>query len=118
MLKNNEPYRYADPKSTEAKMSRLRVRATGQRRKSGTPKGQPRPAAYGTGKPTRGIPALGEVYQKEGLPPLRELAAGEKKMCHERGADAFAAAIRQSRRIPRNGNPKREDKPKPATSKR
>ena len=39
MLKSNEPYRYAIPRSTETKLAKLRVKATGQRRKSGTPKG-------------------------------------------------------------------------------
>jgi len=109
MLKNNEPYRYADPKTTEAKMSRLRVRATGKKRKGGNPKGQPRPASYGTGRPTRAVHALGDVYAKEGLPPLRELSAGEKKMCQQHGVDGYAAAIRQTRRVPR--------KEKPATPK-
>ena len=102
MLKNNEPYRYADPKSTEAKMSRLRVRATGKKRKGGNPKGQPRPASYGSGQPTRAIHSLDDVYAKEGLPPLRELSAGEKKMCQHHAVDEYAYAIRRSRRVPRN----------------
>ena len=49
MLRNNEPYRYAQPKSTETKLQRLRVAATG-RRKPGPRKGTARPASYGTGK--------------------------------------------------------------------
>lgn len=49
MLKNGEPYRSGEPKATAAKLSRLRVRATGEKRKGGNPKGQPRPKAYGTG---------------------------------------------------------------------
>jgi transposase len=119
MLKNNEPYRYADPKSTEAKMSRLRVRATGKKRKGGTPKGQPRPAAYGTGNPTRGIKSLDEVYAREGLPPVKELSAGERKMCHEQAVDGYAAAIRQSRRVPRKENTNKQNPPKAsAVSKR
>lgn len=105
MLKNNEPYRYADPKTTEAKMSRLRVRATGKKRKGGNPKGQPRPASYGSGQPTRAINALGDGYKKEGLPPLRDLAAGEKKMCKEHSVDGYTAAIRQTRRVPKTTKP-------------
>lgn len=118
MLKNNEPYRYADPKSTEAKMSRLRVRATGMKRKGGNPKGQPRPTSYGTGNPTRAIQSLDSVYNKEGLPPLRELAAGEQKMCKEQQVDGYAAAIRQTRRVPRNENKMKERKTTQAPSKR
>ncbi len=44
MLMRNEPYRYAIPRSTETKLAKLRVKATGQRRKSGTPKGAKRQA--------------------------------------------------------------------------
>ena len=42
MLMRNEPYRYAIPRSTETKLAKLRVKATEQRRKSGTPKGAKR----------------------------------------------------------------------------
>jgi len=109
MLKNIEPYRYAEPKSTEAKMSRLRIRATGKKREGGNPKGQPRPASYGSGQPTRAIRSLDDVYSREGLPPLRELPPGEKRMCKEQAVDAYAAAIRQSRRVPRNENKKNQN---------
>jgi len=98
-------------------MSRLRIPATGQRRKGGNPKGQPRSASYGTGNPTGAIHSLDTVYTKEGLPPMRDLSAGEKKMCKEHGLDGYAAAIRQTRRAPRNENPKKENKTKPANSK-
>ncbi|MHC4469563.1 MAG: IS110 family RNA-guided transposase, partial [Planctomycetota bacterium] len=40
MLVNGEPYRYAIPASTEAKLARLRTRATGKCRKRGLPKGR------------------------------------------------------------------------------
>ena len=39
MLKTNEPYRYAIPKSTETKLAKLRVKATGRKRKGGAGKG-------------------------------------------------------------------------------
>ncbi len=39
MLKNKEPYRYAMPRSTDDKLAGLRVRATGEKRKGGSPKG-------------------------------------------------------------------------------
>jgi transposase len=79
MLTNNEPYRYAQPYPTEAKLSRLRVRATGKRRKGGAPKGAPRPESYGSGKPRRHIRSLQAVYQNEGLPPLGPPKDGEVK---------------------------------------
>lgn len=80
MLKNREPYRYAIPDSTQNKLAKLRVRATGRRRRTGPPPGSRPPAARGTGNPTRRVPSLPEVYQKEDLPPaqpLGNLTAGE-----------------------------------------
>ena len=82
MLKNNEPYRYAQPKSTETKLAALRVKATGKKRKGGNPKGQPRHKNYGSGNPTRYECSLDELCEKEGLPtPVKfdELATGEQK---------------------------------------
>jgi transposase IS116/IS110/IS902 family protein len=48
VLTSGEPFRYALPKSLEAKYSRLRVRATGRRRRGGVAKGTPRPAQMDT----------------------------------------------------------------------
>ena len=73
MLKSNEPYRYAIPRSTETKLAKLRVKATGQKRKSGTPKGAKRQALLPGGGRT--IKSLAAICQSEGLPPPRELAA-------------------------------------------
>ena len=101
MLKNNEPYRYAQPKTVEAKFSRLRVRATGQKRKTGT-KGQKRAASYGTGQRTRAVPALDQLYAAEGLPPLSVLPAGEQAMLEQHRVVEYAAHIRQSHRVPRH----------------
>ena len=101
LLKNNEPYRYAIPRSTEAKFSRLRIRATGAKRKGGNPKGQPRPAAYGSGQPTRGIPSLDQIYSSEGLPALQPQAPGEIHMLESYGLAEFAAQLRKAHRIPK-----------------
>ena len=38
MLNSNETYRYSIPKTTEAKLAKLRVKATGQKRKGGAAK--------------------------------------------------------------------------------
>jgi transposase len=40
MLTKNEPYRYAVPRSTEEKLRKLRVRATGEKRKTGPQSGK------------------------------------------------------------------------------
>jgi transposase len=68
ILTKNEPYRYALPLPTQTKLARLRVKATGKKRKTGTAKGTPQPAHRGTGQSFRRIPALPALYREEGLP--------------------------------------------------
>jgi transposase len=100
MLKSNEPYRYAQPRSTEGKLARLRV-AVGKKRKSG-----PAPRAPRTDSPpvpggTRKIKSLDELCASEGLPSPKPLSHGESRMLADRGLTEFADAIRTSRRVPR-----------------
>ena len=93
MLHNNEPYRYAQPKTLQAKLSRLRILATQQKRKGGNVKGQPRSAQYGKGR-TQAIPGLDELYGKEGLPPLsKQCKPGEQAMLDRQNLTAFATAV-------------------------
>jgi transposase len=101
MLRANEPYRYAQPATLEAKFSRLRIRATGKRKPNGSKKGTPRPATYGSGKPTRAVPSLDQVYAAAELPALAATAPGEQRMLDETGALAFAANIRKPKRVAR-----------------
>ena len=101
MLKNNEPYRYAQPATTQAKLSRLRVKAGGERKQGGNPKGSPRPEAYGSGVRTRAVPALAAVYAAEGLPPLGAPAPGEEKMLRREQLAGFAESLRRGHRVPK-----------------
>ncbi len=101
MLKKNEPYRYAQPKATEAKLSKLRVKATGKRKRGGTPKGEPRPAAYGTGLGTRAVPSLPQVLAAEGLPAPKPLAPGEQRMIRQAAVSRFVEGIQKSHRVAR-----------------
>ena len=55
MLKNKEPYRYATPRSTDEKLAALRVRATGEKRKTGPPKGSKPVSKLGPGRPGRSL---------------------------------------------------------------
>ena len=100
MLMRNEPYRYAIPRSTETKLAKLRVKATGQRRKSGTPKGAERQALLPGGGRT--IKSLAAICQSEGLPQPRELAAGEKRAIAAAGCEAFVAQVAASEVVPRS----------------
>jgi len=106
MLKNNEPYRYSIPTSTDAKLSRLRIRATGRKKKGGLPKGSARSEAYTTGKATRAIRSIDKIYENEGLPPLAPQSPGEKKMLAKKGLTAFASEVRTSKRVPRKSRAK------------
>jgi len=96
MLKGNEPYRYAQPKPTQDKLARLRIRATGARRKGGLAKGTARPAAYGTGQRTRTTRALPRLYAAEGLPEAlgpERLKAAEQRILRQMGVEDFVGAI-------------------------
>lgn len=104
MLKNHEPYRYALPANSQSKLARLRVRVTGQKRRGGIPKGAPRPTAYGSGKPTRRIPTLAELYHQEQLPPptaLHDLPAAELRHLEATNTLTYVQQIQEVQRKPR-----------------
>ena len=100
MLTKNEPYRYAVPRSTETKLARLRVRATGCRRRAST-KGQPRSPYYGSCEPTRAVKSLPAVLQSEALPALHELPVGELRMLEDTGCIQWHQSLQHSSRQPR-----------------
>jgi transposase len=105
MLHNEEPYRYAQPKTVEAKLARLRVRATKTRRRSGAPKGAPRSENYGTGTAFRTTPSLAEALQKEDLPRPRaiaELPAGEIKALQQANTIDYAKSLERPYKRPKS----------------
>jgi len=104
MLVTGAPYRYAVPRSTETKLSRLRVRATGRRRKSGPCKGSKRIAKLPGG--SRTIKALAEVCRAEGLPQPKGLSPGERRTVDEADCAAFVAAIAAAQVVPRRAGRK------------
>lgn len=103
MLVTGEPYRYAIPRSTETKLARLRVKATGKRRKGGMPKGT-KCVATRPGQPggSRRIRALDEVCQSEGLPAPQPLSPGERRTVRQSGCQQFVATIAASQIVPRS----------------
>jgi transposase len=105
MLKNREPYRYAIPLSTQTKLARLRVRATGQRRRGGTPPGTPRSTRYGTAQPpVRTVPSLQQVCAAEHLPPPtppKDLPTGERRHLRTTRTLQHAQQIQQTQQRPR-----------------
>jgi len=105
MLKNNQPYRYAQPKNTATKLARLRVQATGKRRGSGQTKGRSRPASYGSGQWTRRTKALPAVYAEEGLPSLAAPPPGEARVAGQSEVADFVQSLNadQVQHRPRGG---------------
>src|SRR5438477_9651627 len=88
VLSSGEPFRYAPARSLETKYARLRVRATGQRRRGGVAKGSSRSAQYGHGR-TRVIPSLPQVLAQNGLPPTAPLRKGERIMLERNRLEGF-----------------------------
>jgi transposase len=99
MLLRNEPYRYAIPKSTESKLAKLRVKATGKRRRGGSPKGTKAAARLPGG--SRTIKSLAGVCAAESLPPPKPLAPGEKRTVEHAGCDKFFRQIAKAQIVPR-----------------
>jgi transposase len=110
LLTKNEPYRYAQPKTTEAKLARLRVKATGGKRKTGPAKGTKAKARVATPTPTRKVKTLPAVLAAEGLPALVPAPAGEARTVAATGTAAFVASLAQEQRERRS--PPRPVQPK------
>lgn len=104
LLHAGEPYRYAQPRLTQEKLARLRIKATGKRKRTGPAKsGQPAPN-QGTGVRTRAVPALRTACTGEGLPApkgLDELPAGERRALREAGVEEYVRSIQSEQRRPR-----------------
>jgi transposase len=102
MVVTGEPYRYALPRTTETKLSRLRIRATGQRRVGGVPKGQKAtPTQPGQAGGSRIIKSLAAACQREGLPPPRALSPGEQRTVQQAGCQQLVATIGREQVVPR-----------------
>jgi transposase len=101
MLTRHEPYRYAQPRSTETKLSRLRVRGTGQKRRTGPPPGERCVARLAGG--SRTIKSLDALYAVEGLPARQPLSAGEQRTVRASGSAEFVAGLEREQIVPRRG---------------
>jgi transposase len=107
MLKNNEPYRYANPTTTQQKLSRLRVAVTGEQRKPEL-RGRRPGVKNGANPSTRLVPSLGAVCEQEGLPPahgFEQLPAGEQRVLKSLGVIDYVEQINKSHRDPRKRKP-------------
>jgi transposase len=101
MLVKGEPYRYAQPKPTQDKLARLRVRGGGKRRKTGPKKGTQAAPKLAAGARSRTIKTLAEVYHEEALPPTVPLQPGEQRMLADSGTADFAEALTRQHVVPK-----------------
>lgn len=99
MLRTNEPYRYALPDSTAKKLANLRIRATGEVRRGGLPKGTQGTAKLPGG--SRTIKSLDRVYNSEGLPARQPLTAGEQRTVADSESLSFVADLAHDHVVPR-----------------
>jgi transposase len=98
VLTSGEPFRYGLPKTLEAKYARLRVRATGKRRRGGVPIGSPRSSQYGQGR-TRAVPSLPQVLEQNGLPAIAPLPQGERNMLAKKKLNTFYSELQTPSRV-------------------
>lgn len=105
LLTTNQPYRYAIPRSTEEKLRKLRVEATGQRRKTGPPSGRFAAPLLAPGVPSRLTKSLPQIYTSENLPSLLPPPAGEQRLLSQLGLESFAEDLLKPKRLPRSRNP-------------
>ncbi len=115
ILTKREPYRYSVPRTTETKLSRLRVLATGKKKKTGPRVGTARSKNYGTGQRVKYAKSLNQVYRENELPPLGSLPKGERTMLRRRGLHAWAEKnIHKGKPIVTIRNNGKRSKPKTA----
>lgn len=101
VLTTGEPYRYALPGATEDKLRKLRIAATGERRKGGSPKGSKPVARLGAAVPSRRCRSLDEVYQSEGIASRQPAPAGEQKTIERTQSADFVAELARPKVIAR-----------------
>lgn len=107
MLTNNEPYRYAQPRLTDEKLARLRIKVTGKKRKTGPKKGSEPSPNQGTGRRERTEPALPQVLKQADLPPAKgpaEISPGERHALETMGVTEYFEEIQSPKKVLRKLN--------------
>ena len=96
MLKSHQPYRYALPGPTQAKLQRLRVMATGEKRKGGFKPGRARTAKLGPGTRSKTLKSLPQLLADEGLPALQTPPPGESRTLAAAKARRFVRSLNKT----------------------
>ena len=95
-------------------MARLRVRATGERRRGGVPKGQKATAKRLGG--SRTIKSLDRVYASEQLPARQPLPAGEQRVLRSQKLTDFVERLAHDHIVPRHTRSAEKPKKPPTPS--
>jgi transposase len=95
LLTKNEPYRYAQSLATETKLQRLRVKATGAKRKTGPAKGSAAGPKLGAGVRSRTSKPLAQVCAEEGLPTPSTPPPGEARTLADTGTAGYVESLKQ-----------------------
>jgi transposase len=99
LLTKGEPYRYAIPQATKTKLQKLRVRATGQKLRTGPVPGQkPRVKVPGG---SHILKPLATVYQIEGVPAASPAPAGERRHLADLQLESFVDSLQHEQVRPR-----------------
>jgi transposase len=100
LLTKGEPYRYALPQATKTKLQKLRVRATGQKLRTGPAPGKkPRVKVPGG---SHLLKPLATVYQIEGVPAASPAPAGERRHLADLELQPFVESLEQEHSLPRH----------------
>ena len=100
LLTKGEPYRYAIPRATKTKLQKLRVKATGQKHRTGpVPGKKPRTRVAGGSHTTK---PLGTVYEIEGVPAASPAPAGERRHLAALKLGSFVENLQQEHITPRH----------------
>ena len=99
VLTTGQPYRYAIPATTQAKLAKLRVAATGKTRRTGPPKGTKGVMQLPGG--SRRIRSLPEVFASENVPAAAPAPAGEMRHLATIELQDFAASLQRTHVVPR-----------------
>jgi transposase len=95
LLTTKLPYRYAKPDTVQAKLSKLRVLGSGEKRKGGLGKGVDLRTVNAGSDMNQRSPGLDGVLAKEGLPAVGPIPHGERKHLERAGLADVPQRVQQ-----------------------
>lgn len=115
VLRSGQPYRYALPRATDHKLSRLRVQATGQKRTTGPKPGTKPGGKLPEGGRSKTVKSLDAIFAAEGIPQAAPAPPGEQRHLERLELTQFAADLHEPHVHPRTQRPRDEAGAAPST---